>query len=315
MTVLVRDLRPGDPRDAEGVVGVRRSCLPFMISTVPALAAELDGHPDRRHRVLLTEEDGVVTGTAQVGIAHDADEPGQGYVNAYVLPGHRSRGAGELLLRAAEEHLEAVGARTAFAWALDEPAGHGFALRHGYAASRSAHFLRRSLTGPELPDPGPVPAGVELLPSAAFADDPRPVYLLDAAVSVDEPGDIGVRLENAGYEDWLRQVWGNPTMDHELTTVAVVDGVPAAFSALVTDGEGRCSSAMTGTRREFRGRGLAKLTKSVALAKARAAGCTEAFTGNDTGNGPMLAVNSWFGYEVCATEVRYAKSLAAAGPR
>ncbi|MGG8409600.1 hypothetical protein ACM614_24885, partial [Streptomyces sp. 12297] len=61
--------------------------------------------------------------------------------------------------------------------------------------------------------------------------------------------------------------------------------------------------------RAFRGRGLAKLAKHTALRRARAAGCTEAFTGNDTGNEPMLAVNKWFGYEICATEVRYTKTL------
>ncbi|MFG2875768.1 hypothetical protein ACGFYU_12300 [Streptomyces sp. NPDC048337] len=41
----------------------------------------------------------------------------------------------------------------------------------------------------------------------------------------------------------------------------------------------------------------------------RAAGYTEAFTGSDAGNEPMLAVNKWFGYEIRATESRFAKSL------
>ena len=35
------------------------------------------------------------------------------------------------------------------------------------------------------------------------------------------------------------------------------------------------------------------------------AGITEAFTGNDTENGPMLAINRWFGYRPAATEWRY----------
>ncbi|MGW1769627.1 N-acetyltransferase family protein [Streptomyces sp. NPDC002073] len=308
MTVIVRDLRPGDPADAGAVVRVRRAALPFMIATPPGVAFELaSAHPGQHYRLLIAERDGEVLGTAQVGIAHESDQPGQSYVNAYVHPAHRGRGAGSLLLRTAEEHLAGRGATTVYAWVLDEPAYREFAGRQGYAPSRSAHFLRLDLAAGRLPEPGPVPAGVELRPASAFAADPRPLFRLDAETTLDEPGDVGTLLDD--YDHWLRHVWQNPDLDRELTTVALVDGEPAAFSALVTDGAGRCSSAMTGTGRAFRGRGLAKLAKHTALRRARAAGCTEAFTGNDTGNEPMLAVNKWFGYEICATEVRYTKTL------
>ena len=66
---------------------------------------------------------------------------------------------------------------------------------------------------------------------------------------------------------------------------------------------------MTGTARAHRGRGLAKLAKNDSLHRARAAGYTEAFTGNDAGNEPMIAINKWFGYELCGTEVRYVRAL------
>jgi hypothetical protein len=66
---------------------------------------------------------------------------------------------------------------------------------------------------------------------------------------------------------------------------------------------------MTGTARAFRGRGLAKLAKNHSLHRARAAGFTDAFTGNDAANGPMLAINEWFGYEICATEVNHVLDL------
>lgn len=88
-----------------------------------------------------------------------------------------------------------------------------------------------------------------------------------------------------------------------------MDGKVAAFSAATTDGLRTYLSGMTGTLREFRGRGLAKLAKNDSLHRARAAGYTDAYTSNDTGNGPMLAVNQWFGYQVCATEVRHVRTL------
>ncbi|KJY46117.1 acetyltransferase [Streptomyces sp. NRRL S-444] len=314
MTVSIRDLRPGDPSDAESVVRVRRASLPFLIATTDGVAFELSSAaPAKRHRLLLAETaDGLVVGTAELGLAYDSPEPGRSFVNAYVDPAHRGGGAGSALLRTAEEYLAAEGAVSTYAWVLDEPAPRAFAERRGYRPSRSAHFLRLDLARGALPPyPDALPAGVELRPGSAFAADPRPLYEADAEASGDEPGDVPAELDD--YADWFATVWHHPDLDKELTTVVLVDGVVAAFCAARTDGATRYGSAMTGTLRAFRGRGLAKLAKTDSLHRARAAGCTEAFTGNDTGNEPMLAINRWFGYEICATETRYAKQLE--GPR
>ncbi|PZT69867.1 GNAT family N-acetyltransferase [Streptomyces sp. SW4] len=308
MTVIVRDLRPDVPADLEEFARVRRLALPFLLVTPESVAHDLTRtHPDAHMRCLVAEADGEVIGTAQAGLAYDSPEPGQGFLDVYVRPDRTRRGAGRLLVRAAEEHLAARGAVKLFAWVLDEPADRGFAEGRGYTRGRSAHFLRLDLAGGTLPPLVPPPAGVELRTAADYADDPRPLFELDAEATADEPSDVPVEFTD--YEAWLAETWRHPLLDRELTTVAVVDGRPAAFSAAYTDGEGRYGSAMTGTARAFRGRGLAKLAKNTALHRARAAGCTEAFTGNDTGNGPMLAVNKWFGYEICATEVRYVREL------
>ncbi|MFE7973278.1 GNAT family N-acetyltransferase [Streptomyces shenzhenensis] len=308
MTVLVRDLRPDARADLDGFVRVRHRALPFMLFTPESVAHDIaHAHPDAHLRRLVAEEDGEVIGTAQVGIAHDSPEPGQGYVNVYVDPERTRRGAGGLLVRAAEEHLAARGARRLLAWVLDEPGNLAFAERHGYRAARSAHFLRLDLahaTLPPLPDP---PPGVELRKGSDFADDPRPLFRLDAETTADEPSDLDTEFTD--YEAWLDETWRHPLFSPELTSVALVDGRPAAFSAARTDGGQRYGTVMTGTARAFRGRGLAKLAKNASLHRARAAGFTEAFTGNDAGNGPMIAINTWFGYRVCVTEVRHVREL------
>ncbi|MFB7396748.1 GNAT family N-acetyltransferase [Streptomyces sp. NPDC056191] len=306
MTVIVRDVHA---EDAEGFARVRRAALPYMLATAEQLVFDwARAHPDSHYRplVAVTETGGIV-GTAQVGIAHDAAEPGIGYANVYVDPAHLGRGAGTLLLRAAEEHLAERGARTLYSWVLDAPENLAWAARRGYSSSRSAYFLRLDLTTAELPPLQAPPAGVELLTAEDFAADPRPLFELDALTSADEPGDVGVELDD--FAHWRATVWEHPLFDRALTTVAVVDGVPAAFSAAQTDGLGRYNSGMTGTAPAFRGRGLAKLAKNTSLHRARAAGCTEAFTGNDTGNEPMLAINKWFGYEVGAREVRHVRTI------
>jgi GNAT superfamily N-acetyltransferase len=308
MTLHVRDLDPGDPADLDGVTAVLRAAVPPLLVTPELLRRQSTGAPAaQRHRLLLVEDEvGRVTGRGSTGLAHESPRPGLAFCNVYVHPEHEGRGAGTALVAAAEAHLVSVGARTAFSWVLDGDRNLGFARRSGWSPSRSARFQRLDLTAP-LPPLAPPPPDVELRPASAFAADPHPLFLLDAETTADEPSDVGAELDD--YESWLDTTWGHPLLDRDLTTVALVDGVPAAFSVAHTDGASRYSTGMTGTARAHRGRGLAKLAKHDSLSRARAAGFTEAFTSNDTGNAPMLAINTWFGYVPALTEIRHAKPL------
>ncbi|WP_425835680.1 GNAT family N-acetyltransferase [Streptomyces fractus] len=310
MTVIVRELHLDHPADTEAFARIRRACLPAILATPASVAyAAAHAHPDAHYRQLLAQTgDGEVIGTAQVGLAYDSPEPGQSYANVYVHPEHTGRGAGTLLLRTAEEHLGRHGATEVHCWALDAPRNLAWAAARGYRSSRSAHFLRLDLTTGTLPPRQPLPPHVELRTASDYAADPRPLFDLDAETVADEPGDIPTEFTD--YEQWLGDTWHHPLLHHDLTTVAVVDGRPAAFTAARTDGEGRYSTGMTGTARAFRGRGLAKLVKNDSLHRARAAGITVAYTGNDTGNEPMLAINKWFGYALDATEIRHVRTLA-----
>ncbi|MFJ4757757.1 GNAT family N-acetyltransferase [Streptomyces sp. NPDC088763] len=308
MTVIVRDLRIEDPGDVGRFVHCRHLALPHMLWNEDAVRHHrTHTHPDAHYRCLVAEEEGETIGTAQTGLAYDSPEPGQGHLNVYVRPDRTGRGAGGLLVRTAEEHLAARGATRLFSWVLDEPGHRAFAERRGYRPSRSSHFLRLDLAGgtsPALPDP---PPGVELRTAADFADDPRPLFLLDAEVTADEPSDVPAEFTD--YEVWLRETWRHPLLDLGLTSVAVAGGRPVAFSLAHTDGTTRYVTAMTGTARAFRGQGLAGLVKRHSLHRARAAGYEEALTGNDSDNAPMLAINRRLGYEIRATEVRHVREL------
>ncbi|MFI6939732.1 GNAT family N-acetyltransferase [Streptomyces sp. NPDC050418] len=305
MTVIVRAFRPEDAPAATEVV---RAALPFMVTTPEAMLwHSAHAAPASHYRLFVAERGGEIVARGEAGIAHDSTTPGQGFANVYVHPEHRRRGVGTVVLRTAEEHVADAGADTVHSWVLEGEANRSFAERRGYRSSRSAHFLRLDLADGTLPPQAPVPDGVELVPVSRWADDPRPLFALDAECTADEPGDIDAVLDD--YDEWLDSTWRDPLLDHDLSVVAVADGVPAAFTAARTDGATRYGSGMTGTARAHRGRGLAKLAKNRSLHLARAAGYTEAFTGNDADNGPMLAINKWFGYEVCATEVRHVRDL------
>ncbi|WP_328402363.1 GNAT family N-acetyltransferase [Streptomyces sp. NBC_00390] len=308
MTLIVRDFRTQDADDAQAVARARRASIPFEVTTPASLLFGLrTANPAKKYRLLVAEHNGEIVGTAHVGIAYDSTEPGQSYATPQVHPDHRGLGAGSLLLRTAEEHLAAQDATNVYAWVMDNPESRAFAEKRGYRPTRPAHFQHLDLANGTLPPLPELPAGVELRTAADFEADPRPMFRADAEATSDEPGDISMAFGD--YDDWISHTWNNPLLDRVLSTVVLVDGKVAAFTAAESDGDTRYMSGMTGTLRAHRGRGLAKLAKTDSLRRARAAGYTDAFTSNDADNGPMLAINTWFGYKICATEVRHVRTL------
>ncbi|GGU95113.1 N-acetyltransferase [Streptomyces albospinus] len=309
MTLTVRDFRPAD---AKAVADLRRAALPHLIATPQGVAWQVvSAPPAQRLRVFVAELAGRVIGQISAQLLHESSVPGQAAATPVVHPGHRRQGAGGALLTAAEEHLTAIGAGRLFAWAVDEPGSLAFAARRGYRLTRPAGFLRLDLAGTALPAlpalPAPLPPGVRLCTGADFGADPYPLFTADAEAAADEPGDVA--SDAMDYETWLRTTWEHPDIDLDLTSVVTVGGEVAAFTLVATDGLGRCATAMTGTRRAFRGRGLARLAKTDSLLRARDAGCTEAFTGNDDGNAPILALNRAFGYRPYAAQQRCVRDL------
>ncbi|MFD9125267.1 GNAT family N-acetyltransferase [Kitasatospora sp. NPDC059571] len=304
MTLTIRAFRSAD---AEAACAALRSGRPYLVTTPQVVAWQLATQPHLR--MLLAERDGRIVATARYGPYPDSTTPGLGFAAVHVVPADRGRGTGGALLRATELALAGEGVRRVHARGDDTPAARAFAQARGYRPGRVAHVARRDLTAP-LPDVPPVPAGIALRTAEDFRADPHPLYLVDAEGTQDEPGDV--ELADLGYAAWLAEIWQRPDLDHRLTTVAVdtADGRPVAFSAAQTDGAGRYWSSFTTTRAAHRGRGLAKLAKADSLHRARAAGLTAAYTHNDAGNAPMLAVNAWLGYRRCAAERSWTRDLA-----
>lgn len=136
-----------------------------------------------------------------------------------------------------------------------------FARRHGFTPSRELRYSALDLRpAPPMPEP---PPGVRLLPAAEVA--PRRIHRADPESSRDEPGDVPTDV--LGYHHWQHEVWDNPGLDRQASTVAT-----------------------------HRGRGLARLTEQAALHRAAAAGVCTAYTSNDEANAPMPAVNAGLGY-------------------
>lgn len=291
------EIRAAVPDDADAIAGIWREVLPFLVKTAAGIAYDLR---TSRERTVVVATDG--DAVAGYGSCWHPVEPGTpSRINAIVPPAYRGRGIGTALT----ERVSAVAAGSGASdlLAAVTPDAREFAVRRGFTIERELSHSRAGLAG--LPAPAPVPDGLRL---ADFTEvEPRAVWEASRAVSGDDPSGLsGI----PSYDEWLGMEWEHP--DHALDlSVAVLDGgTVASFVSTTADHErGVVWSDLTGTRPEYRGRGLAKVVKSHALARCREAGITEALTGNDANNHAMLAVNAWLGYVVTGSQWTAHKSL------
>jgi GNAT superfamily N-acetyltransferase len=83
---------------------------------------------------------------------------------------------------------------------------------------------------------------------------------------------------------------------------------PVAFSHLRVAPGGRAVTDMTGTLRDYRGRGLALLVKRATLVNAARRGVEFVSTEkNDETNGPMLRVNEKLGYRTAGSTLMWSR--------
>src|SRR5439155_14353758 len=169
-----------------------------------------------------------------------------------------------------------------------DEASRSFATAHGF---RQTHTNRISGVEPLTIEPASTPPAVELRPLAEL--DPRKVVELDSEAMRDVPG--AVAMDDVSFEQWLEDYWRHPDTDVDASVAAVIDHRPVAFSHLRMAPGGRAVTDMTGTLRDYRGRGLAQLAKRATLVNAAKRGVELVSTENDKTNGPMLRINEKLG--------------------
>lgn len=86
-----------------------------------------------------------------------------------VHPDHRQHGVGSALLAALLETLADQGAQVSFWATRDTAAAQALAARHGLARTRELLIMKRPLA--DLPEPPPIPAGVEIRPFRVGTDE------------------------------------------------------------------------------------------------------------------------------------------------
>lgn len=255
--------------------------------------------PDAHRRYWAAEDGGELVGWATATIEYQRSER-PGLLQVSVAPESRKTGLGTALLERCEVHLVELGVATTLSFTTPEEASRRFATAHGF---RHTHTIRISGVDPRTIEPASTPPGVELRPLAGL--DPRKVFELDSEAMLDVPADGA--LDDVSFEQWLEDYWRDPDVDLETSVAAVVDDRPVAFSWLRVAPGGRAVSDMTGTLRDYRGRGLALLAKRATLVNAARRGVEFVSTQNDETNLPMLRVNEKLGYRPAGSTLRWSR--------
>lgn len=290
---MVFEIRTAGPEDAVGIARVWAAVMPQLVMTPRGIEA---GLRNSSTRVVLIAVDGPdVVGYGNLYLPDPEQETPRVRITVHVPPEQRRRGIGSAMADAIGAEAARVGAASLLIVVSDDDASKGFATKRGFVIGRRMSGSSADLSA--VPEPLPAPDGLRVVDYDQV--EPRQIWLAAKAVADGDPSGLS---DSPPYDEWLATAWNHPDQRRDLCA-AVVDGdTVLSFVTTTADPDRRVIwSNLTGTIPAARGRGLAKVVKSTALARARDAGFVTAHTGNDAGNAPMLAVNEWLGYRVTRT--------------
>lgn len=261
---------------------IRLAVVPYeRAHSVP----ELREQAGDQQKYFLAERDGELAGSGTVG---KSDLAGAGSLAARVLPAHRRRGVGTVLLRLLAEQAVAMGFGVAGA-NIDDPGSLRFAERYGFTEVDRQVEQVRAIGDEPMPQP---PDGVVIVPVSARPELWRAAYApvgLQAFQDVATISPLEVTL--AEWErDWIT--------NQDATFIALAGDEVIGCAGLMPDLDNpqRAEHALTAVRRDWRRRGVAAALKRSTLAWAAAHGLTEVYTWTQRGNDGMRALNTHLGF-------------------
>lgn len=298
-------IRSSEPADYEFIANLLTIARPELPVTPDMLRYRDSVRPPHCvHRVWIAQEAGVQVGMAQITQYADLYDAHALWVSIIVHPDHRTRGIGTALAETLHSIVEqmALVQRLQTTIREDRIPGLHFAQKLGFAA-RSRRFDSVLDISTFDFDANPARAhlpehGIEIMSMTELLRDPdrdRKFYdlywLLDSDVPIDEP------ITRLSFEDFRAQVIDNPSFLHDGTFVAVnaaheYIGTVALFS----DGGDSVDVDLTGTRADYRGRGIATMLKIYGIHWAQRQQFRYMTVTNDEYNAGMLHINARLGF-------------------
>ncbi|MEP6694227.1 MAG: GNAT family N-acetyltransferase [Chloroflexota bacterium] len=273
-------------------------------------------------RVTVEAADGTLAALGDINQGFTARPDGSQFIGMTVLAPHRRKGIGTALLDALEEEARRRkvpklfgGANESEKFALDWALGHGYReigrriasyvelakfepaeFAEALDRARAAGITIKSFT-----------ESLEGLDTAAQEKWWRALYAAEAPMWEDIPF-----ATPTPHWPWDRfyEASTSPQMLHDLSLVAYAGD---QIAGLTTTGKSKDRDGwtwLTGTAREYRGRGVARALKVEMLTRAKRKGLRAIGTTNDEPNKSMRGINAKLGYQMLPAHVELEKPLA-----
>lgn len=239
--------------------------------------------------------DGEEKGSAAIAVL--PQRPQAGFLLLTVLEDGRGRGLGSALYATVsawlrERSLDVIHASVSEA----DDESLAFARRRGFREIERYPRLLLELVAIEEPAVE-LPPGVEIVTWAERPEVARGMYEVAVEAYADVPGGDAEEME--AFEDWLAHDMQGSGDRPEATFVALAGEVVGYAKYFLT--EARPTMAfhdMTGVRRDWRGRGVARALKQAQIAWAKREGYEYLETANEERNEPIRRLNADLGYRL-----------------
>jgi GNAT superfamily N-acetyltransferase len=237
-------------------------------------------------------------GSRTIGVALGGLFPQRPQVHAEVLVPQESRrrGAGTALYEELSRWAAEQGRDQIEVWVRDsDPVGIEFAEKRGFVVDGRELMVALELTATETPAVEP-PPGLEIVTWADRPELARGIYEVACEVSPDIPGNENDQMEP--FEDWLAHDMQGSGDRPEATFLAVAGDEVVGYSkfSLSNAQPKTAHHDLTGVKRAWRGRGVARALKHAQIRWAKEAGYERLVTGNEERNEPIRRLNDRLGY-------------------
>ena len=247
----------------------------------------------RSFGAFVAELDAELAGGAHVRLATWTDKP-HGVV--YVLAERRGRGVGQALLEAITAWCGELGATALTSWgADDDPESLAWAERRGFEERWRERFVELDLST-FTPRPVEPPPGVDIVTWAECPEITRGLYEVALEALPDIPDSEDEHVEP--FDEWLSVHMQGIGDRPEGTFAALADGEVVGWAKLsfwdaMPDTP---FHDLTGVKRAWRGRGIARALKHTQLNWAKEQGYRRLRTAMVARNEPIQRLNDQLGY-------------------
>jgi len=273
-------------------------------------------------RVSVDDADGRLAAGAELGQGHFPRPDGALNGGVQVMRAHRRRGIGSALLDVVEREARAVktprilaGTSAAFEGALQWATARGYReigrriesyvdVRTFDGRPHQDVLERVERSGLRLATVAELLRGTDADATERFW---RGLWEAEAPMWDDVPW--ATPTPHWPYEKFHKLAVESGKMVKDATIVALDGDVIAAFTMTGKQGADRGYTWMTGTGRDYRGRGLATALKLKMLAAAKIAGLRAMLTTNDEPNKAMRGINAKLGYVMLPAWIQLEKTL------